>query len=35
MMMAMPSRLTATPTQSVGVGCTLSTSISQTTATAM
>lgn len=35
MMMAMPSRLTATPTQSVVVGLTLSTSISQTMATPM
>jgi hypothetical protein len=35
MMMAMPSRLTATPTQSVLVGLTLSTSISQMTATPM
>lgn len=35
MMMAMPTRLTATPTQSVVVGLTLSTSISQTMATPM
>lgn len=35
MMVAMPARLTATPTQSVVVGRTLSTSISQTIATPM
>lgn len=33
MMMAMPARLTATPTQSVVVGLTLSTNISQSSAT--
>lgn len=33
MMMAMPARLTATPTQSVVVGLTLSTSISHISAT--
>ena len=35
MMMAIPAKLTATPTQSDVVGRTLSTSISHTTATPM